>query len=287
MLLENYLIGRFYKDLFLFSLFFTLFGLAAQLFNTFHLIVSMPLWISLSYLVLNLIYTYVLSLGLSTPLVSANLIYELKEHRIFHVLFTFGVSEKRAMKTLWRSILVLSLLGILVSPIINYQRISHITKYLKVKFGERILLTIPPKSFLTEEDFSFFFLKRSGNRFEKVVVQSGSDTATAKEAELKSNGLLVLKSCSLFSKQKDFSTYMESERYILSLGGKYTYTLPKRKLLKNALFLASLFLFPILVFPFYFYLIYQRAETKFSTIGWALLITLIQLGLALISKSLV
>ena len=228
MLLNSYLRDKFAKELLVLSIFFAFFILAVQLFNNFHLLFSLSLWLSAVYLALNVIYTLYLSVAFSLFLVLANILYDLKEKRIFHILFTFGVSEKGVMVIFWRSILILTLIGAFVSPIVNYQKVAQLTKYLKVKFGERILLAVPPKSFLTAENFAVYFGDRKGATFKGVVIKTETDTATAAKAQLKPNGVLVLSNCSLFSERKNLKIFMRSDKYLISLGYSYDYT-PKVK----------------------------------------------------------
>jgi len=285
MLLSRYLLSNFLKTHLGFTLFFTAFILAIQLFNTFHLLFTLPLWLSLSYIALLLIYTLLIAAGISVFVSSSSLINTLKERRTFHILYTFGVSEKKVLKILWVGILSIAIGGAIASPFVNYQKISYLVKYMKFQFGEKILLTVPPKSFFTEEGLSFFFTSKGGNVFENVVVKVGKDLATSKKAVLYPDGTLKLEDCSIFEKEDAYITWMESKSYTLSLGGEYSYTPSEKKLLKNTFFTLTIFLFPLFAFPLFFYLLLKRAGGKFSSYMWGLLFTLIQFAVALVVKS--
>lgn len=285
MLLRRYLIGHFLKTHLSLTLLFTAFILAAQLFNTVHLLFALPIWSGLSYLLLVAAYTFLVGAAIAIFVAGADFIYTLKERRTFHILYTFGVSEKRVMRTVWLAVASVALAGALAAPFVNYQKISYLVKYMKFQFGEKILLTVPPKSFFTDEGISFFFTSKGGNVFENVVVKFGKDIATAKRATLYPDGTLRLERTSVFGTQGEYVTWMESESYTLSLGGTYSYTLSGKKILENALFVLTLFIFPLFAFPFFFQTIFKRAETKFSSYMWGILFLVLQFGLALAVKA--
>lgn len=287
MLLRRYLISRFYRTYFFLTLMFTAVIAVAQLFPIFHLLFTLPLWHTLAYGAMLLSYTLLLGAALALFPAAADLIHTLKEGRKFHILYTFGISEKRVLKLLWLAVAVVALSGALVAPIINYQKISYITKYIKARFGTEVLLTIPPRTFFTSgEGFAFYYTSREGNSFQNVVVKFGENIATARGAKLFPNGVLKLKNVSLFGREGGYTSWMESRYYTVALGGASSYTLSGKKLLKNALFAVALFLFPLLVFPLFFYTIFGRAETKFSAHLWALLFLVLQFGFALLVKAL-
>ena len=287
MLLRRYLISRFYRTYLFLTLLFTAVITVSQLFPVFHLLFALPLPLTLAYGAMLLIYTLLLGAALALFPAAADLIHTLKEGRKFHILYTFGVSEKKVLRILWLAVAVVALSGAAVAPVINYQKISYITKYMKARFGTDVLLTVPPGTFFTSRSgFAFYFFSREGNRFEKVVVNIGEHVATAQRAKLEKNGVLKLQNVSLFGRENGYITWMESRYYTISLGGGTSYTLSGKKLLKNALFAVTLFLFPLVVFPLFFYTIFRRAETKFSAHLWALLFLVLQFGVALLIKAL-
>lgn len=287
MLLRQYLLSHFLKTHLSFTLFFTTFIFAIQLFNTFHLLFTLPLWLSLSYIALLLIYTLLIAAGIAIFVSSSSLLNNLKERRTFHILYTFGISERSVLKILWTGVLSIAIGGAIASPFVNYQKISYLVKYMKFQFGEKILLTVPPKSFFTEEGFSFFFTSKGGNIFENVVVKIGKDLATSKKAVLYPDGTLKLEQSSIFEKETGYITWMESKSYTLSLGGEYSYTPNEKKILKNTLFTLTIFVFPLFAFPLFFYLLIRREIGKFSSYMWGLLFTIIQFAVALVVKSIV
>jgi len=286
MVLNRFLLSQFSKLLISHTLIFSSVILASQLFSTFYLIISLPLNYSLPFLVLLFIYTLFISLGFSLLLTAGNLIFFLKEVRFFHTLYTFGFSERKVLKILWMVVALFTLLGIYAAFFVNYQKISQITKYLKFKFDEEILLTIPPKTFYSTDEFSFYFERREGNSFKHLVVRLENEMGSAKEAKLDRNGILELKDVTLFG-QRDGNAYIvRSKLYKISLKGPYYYYLSKRKLLKETAFTISLYLFPLLAFPLFFYTILKRAESRFSANMWSLLFVTLQFIVALTVKAL-
>jgi hypothetical protein len=287
MLFTDYLIGRYVKSLLSVSLLFFFFTLAVQLFNTFHLLFTMPLGEALLFLLLLGIYTYILALSLSMFVAGGNLIYQLKEHKIFYVFYTFGVSDRKILLPLQLALVVLSLVGAAAAYVANYQKVSHVSKYLKFQFGKQILLTVPPRSFFAERELSFFFERREGNRFYRVVVKTGDEIVTAKEARLTPEGFLLLKKNSLFTSVAGYNVIMRSDEYKVGLGGGFFYKPPRKKFIKDAAFGVALFLFPPLVFPLFFFLLLRRVSSRFASYMWALAFTFLQFAFALTVKALI
>ena len=287
MLFTDYLIGGYVKSLLSVSLLFFLFTLAVQLFNTFHLIVTMPLGDALLFLLLLGIYTYILSIALSMFVAGGNLIYRLKEHKIFHTFYTFGISDRRILLPLQLAVVVLSLVGAAAAYVANYQKVSHVSKYLKFQFGKQVLLTVPPRSFFSERELSFFFERREGNHFYHVIVKTGDEIVTARSARLTSDGLLLLKKNSLFTSVSGYNVIMKSDEYKVGLGGSFLYKPPRKKFLKDAAFGVALFVFPLPVFPLFFFLLLRRVSSRFASYMWALAFTFLQFAFALTVKALV
>lgn len=287
MLFTDYLIKSYLKSLLSVSVLFFLFILSIQLFNTLHLLFTMPLKDSLLFLLLIGIYTFVLSLSLSVFVAGGNLIYHLKEHKIFHTFYTFGVSDKRILLPLQLAIATISVTGAVVSYFVNYQKVSHVSKYLKFQFGKQVLLTIPPRSFFAEKELSFFFDKREENRFYRVVVKIGDEIVTAKSAQLTPKGFLVLEKTSLFTSTAGYNVIMKSDEYKVGLGNSFLYKPPAKKFLKNALFGVAMFTFPLFVFPLFFFLLLKKASSRFSCYLWSLGFTFLQFAFALVVKALV
>ena len=284
MLFHNYLTAKFLRNLILISLFFGVLIFVAQLFPVIHLL---NFGGGIVCLVLIAIHTFVLSLGIAIFIAAADFIQTLKENRVFHILYTFGVSEKKVLNLLWKIIFFISILGILSSPFINYQKISYVLKHIKFQYSQRFLLTVPPDSFASKGEFSFFYTQKDENTFENVVMRVDKKLITAKSAQLSDNGTLILNQTSVFVFNSPNIRWMESQKYIFPLQGSFTYHPKPKKFLENMLFTTGLFLFPTIVFPFFFYLIFRRVKTKMKAYIWAILFVIIQFTVALAVKSIV
>ncbi|NPB05627.1 MAG: hypothetical protein GXO08_04520 [Aquificae bacterium] len=287
MVLTSYVFSHFARTVALLSLFLGLFVLAGQFFSTLYLLFALPPLLAAGYLFMLFSYTFLVAMGLSLPLAVANLVYTFKEKRAFHVLYTFGVSEKKVLKVLWAAVLLLSLAGAAASYAVNYQKISHLTKYLKFKFGEKVLLTVPERSFATFDGLTVYFEDRRGNRFQNILLQVGGDLAVARGARLLPYGLLELQNGHLFARQGDYWLLSEGRVYTLNLVGRYSYEPPQKKFLKETAFSAALFLSSAASLPLLFYAVLRRAESRFKALLWGAFFTLLQFVLAVFLKALV
>lgn len=282
MLFRDYLIGKFIRRLFFVAIFFGVLIFIADLFQIIHLL-NFPDGFFLMLMLAS--YTLFIGVAASIFIASAEFIFSLKEGRFFHILYTFGISDKKVLKILWIVIFFISTLGAVVSFIVNYQKFSYATRLIKFLYGEKYLLSIPPNSFETSGHLSFFYTQKSNDSFKNVIIKTDKELITAKKAILFDNGTLLLKKSSIFSLKKRTIQWMNSEIYTLPLSEKFTYKVKPKRSLENLLFSIVLFIFPALVFPFFFYLILLKVETKFKAYMWAFLFLIIQFGVALLIKA--
>ncbi len=287
MVLTDYILGHFSRSVLGLALFLAFFILAAQFFSGLYLLFVLPPLQAFGYIFLMVVYTLLIAMALSLPLAASNLIYTFKERRIFHTLYTFGVSEKTVLRRVWLALLMFSIAGAAASLFVNYQKISHLTKYLKFKFSEKALLTVPSGSFANFENLSVYFESKKGMELRNVVVKMGEDVAVAKRAELLPGGLLLLEDSAIFAREGDYLLFMESARYTVNIVDKYSYKPPRRKFLKETVFTVSLFLLPSVFFPFLFYAVLRRAEGRFKALLFGSALMLVQFIVALILKALV
>ncbi len=287
MVLTDYILGHFARSVLGLSLFLAFFILTAQFFSGLYLLFVLPPLQALGYVFLMVVYTLLIAMALSLPLAASNLIYTFKERRIFHTLYTFGVSEKAVLRRVWLALLMFSIAGAAASLFVNYQKISHLTKYLKFKFSEKALLTVPSGSFANFENLSVYFESKKGTELRNVVVKMGEDVAVAKRAELLPGGLLLLEDSVIFAREGGYLLFMESARYTVNIVDKYSYKPPRRKFLRETVFTVSLFLLPSIFFPFLFYAVLRRAEGRFKALLFGSGLMLVQFIVALILKALV
>ena len=285
MLFRWYLISHFLKRLVAFSFLFAVLVIVFQLFQTVYLIFSLPLELVLSYLLLLVIFTFFLSLAFAVMPALADTLFYLKEYRLLHTFYSFGISQSKIVKTLIIPLFLVAILGSSLSLVINYQKLSYLTKFLKFKFSEKVLLTLPPKSFQSFDQLSVFFEDREGNKFRKIVIKIGEDIATAREGKLLPNGILVLEDASLFSRQGNFYTLMNTQRYTLNIVEKPTLSWKTKKFWENYLFEAVLFLSALPLSVIFSFLFFRKDWGRFKTYLWALFFTFIQVLVAIIAKA--
>ncbi len=240
MLLRNYLLGKFIRRWFVFSLLLTGVVILVQLMQTAYLIFSLPpLYWSL-YLLMLAVYSHYITAAVALPVAVADFVYYLKEERVLHVLYTFGVSHLRVLKHLLLTFGVLFLFGIGFARYINYQNIGYYIHFLKYKYGENLLLNIPPRTFVSWGKNSFYFEKRDGNGFVHFLMKSPSALATSQRARLERDGL-ILQNSSIFSSESDYKIWLEAQRYIFPFKGHFSYRLSAKRLKREIAFNISLY----------------------------------------------
>jgi len=284
MLLRGYIVGKFSKQLLGVSLLIALLMVLAQLMQTAHLVLGLPFKLSVSYLLLVLIYASVVAVGFSVFPAAAGLLTELKEERFFHILYTFGVPARRVLFYLLGALFLITLTGVAVSYFVNYQKIAYFTKYLKFKFGEEILLTAPPKSFSTFETFSVYFEERRGREFKNFLIKLPSATATSRTALLSPNGLLHLRDATLFTEMNGKKALIRSQTYTFNIVSPYTYRGSKKKELAEFAFNAAVFIFALMAFPLFFALLLAKVQTRLGAYLLAFGFLIVQFAVALAVK---
>jgi len=287
MLLRSYIVGKLSKGLLLTSFLIALFMVLIQLMQTAHLVLALPPKLSLTYLTLLTLYAYLIALGFSIFVAAASLLHTLREERFFHILYTFGIPARRVLWDLMVAITVIALAGTIASYWVNYQKISYFTKYLKFKFGEELLLTVPPGTFESFENLSVYFEKRNGRHFEHFLLKTCTNLATAREALLEEGGILKLKNSSVFSKINDYYLLTKSEEYTLTIVEPYSHKMNRKKLLGEFAFGAAVFLFALLTFPIFFALQMAKDWSRIQSYLIAFIFVIFQFAVALIVKNLV
>ncbi len=287
MLYKSYLRSLFLKKLFLFSAIFVFLLLIFQTFQYIYLFFSLPLGLSLSFFLLLFIYAFHLSVALAIFPSLAEVIFHLSENRIFYIFYNFGISNKKILKAFYKPLLIVSFLGFISGFFINYQKISYVSKYLKYKFAERVLLTVPEKSFANFDKFSVYFENKKGDEFFHFLIKTDKDLATAKIAQLyPDQGILILKKTSIFKRIKGFNLLMKGDEYKFNLLGPYKYTWKSKSFWGNFAFTGAIYLAPLfLLAPFF-----KKAKLKFSRLQvqlLGLLYLIMQFSIGLILKAII
>ena len=287
MFYKRYLGNLFLKKLFFLSVILTSVLLIFQLFQYIYLFFSLPLKTSVSFLLLLIIYNFHLSVAFAVFPSLAEVIFYLSENRIFYTLYNFGINNSSILEGFFKPLLTIAILGSLTGFFINYQKISYFSKYLKFKFGERVLLTVPERSFANFEKFSVYFEEKEGNKFKRFLIKTNKDLATAKIAELyPDKGILVLKKTSIFTQMQGFNLLMRGDEYRFNLIEPSIYSWKSKGFWKNFLFTCSVYLIPLLLLvPFF-----KKTKLKFSRLQvhlWGIVYLIIQFSIGLAIKAIV
>ncbi len=287
MLLRDYVVGLFLKRLLTFSLLASLFTVLIQLLQTAHLVFALPFKLSATYLILLLFYSFILGLGFSLPVAVASTLLTLKEERFFHIIYTFGISHRRVFFYLLTAVLLLASAGMAASPFVNYQKISLLVKYLRFKFGESVLLTVPSRTFVNLENLSVYFERREGKYFDHFLAKAGDDLITAKAAELGKGGLLTLRDSSIFTRWGKYALLIRAKTYYLGMAERYSHPMNRKKLRKETAFGVAVFAFALLIFPLLFYLLLfgNLSRTKVYLLAFGFVV--LQFATALAVKAVV
>jgi hypothetical protein len=285
MLLRNYLVGKFTRELLTVSLLISLLMVLTQLMQTAHLVLGLPFKLSAPYLIMLVIYAFVISVGFAVFPATVSLVIALNEDRFFHVIYTFGIPLRRVLLYLWGAVLLISAAGAAASYFSNYQKIAYMTKYMKFKFGEEILLTAPPKSFSTFETFSVYFENREGRTFKHFLIKLPQSTATSERAVLRTNGLLDLYNASVFTKMGNRELLIRSKVYTFNIVSPYSYRANKKKFFAEFMFGVAVYLFAFLTFPLIFYLSVLTAEKRLWAYSISFALIVVQFAIALAVKS--
>ncbi len=211
-MLRNYILIRFLKTAYLSSLYLAIFFIAVQLFRIGFILSGLSPVYTGTFIALWVIFYFIYFLPDGIIVALLHNIFNLREKKLLHVIFSFGISTKRLISYFFLGTLSLFIVGLISSFLIHEEDLSFARKILMVRYQERVIEALPEKTFYDMGDFVIYVGEKSEKNLRDVFFKYGDFTVIAREARYMGKGRFYFEGGSLIVKMegKYFITFFDN-----------------------------------------------------------------------------
>ncbi|MFN3947091.1 MAG: LptF/LptG family permease [Aquificaceae bacterium] len=212
----NWFFWKFLKVSLLISFLITFLFLITQMIRVDQILFNLPVKDSVSFLLLWFFYYFIYLLPLSLFIAFCISLFELKESKKLKILQAFGIDPKSIyIKSLFYTFPIIIALSI-AYYLIGERDIAYLRNQLTLKYYTIIMTSIPPKSFHTFGQFTFYVEGKGDSALEGIFLKFQEGVIIAQKAYVKEEEIIFEKGSLLTQREgKTFST--DFDRYRLNL----------------------------------------------------------------------
>ncbi|MFN3870240.1 MAG: LptF/LptG family permease [Aquificaceae bacterium] len=212
----NWFFWKFLKVSLLISFLITFLFLITQMIRVDQILFNLPVKDSVSFLLLWFFYYFIYLLPLSLFIAFCISLFELKESKKLKILQAFGIDPKSIyIKSLFYTFPIIIALSI-AYYLIGERDIAYLRNQLTLKYYTIIMTSIPPKSFHTFGQFTFYVKGKGDSALEGIFLKFQEGVIIAQKAYVKEEEIIFEKGSLLTQREgKTFST--DFDRYRLNL----------------------------------------------------------------------
>jgi len=149
-------------------------------------------------------------------LATASLMNSLKEKRLIHVFYSFGISDLKILYFFSIPFISLYLVMIVLSGTLIEEKVAFIRKNLLFKYQDSFFREVPVRTFVGFGGAVIYVDGRRGKKYENVFFKFRDITILSKELEYKGKGVFLFEHGTVITEEE--SLFIVSfERYILNL----------------------------------------------------------------------
>ncbi len=177
---------------------------------------NLPAKDSISFLLLWFFYYFIYLLPLSLFIAFCIGLFELKESKKLKILQAFGIDPKNIyIKSLFYTFPIMLSLSI-AYYLVNEKDIAYLRNQLTLKYYTIIMTSIPPKSFHTLGQFTFYVEGKRNDALEGVFLKFQEGVIIAQKAYVK-EGEITFEKGSLLTQREGKTFSADFDRYRLNL----------------------------------------------------------------------
>ncbi len=191
--------------------------IAIQIFRLGNIIFGLPPSTSLSFLFLWLGNYSLFFLPDGVFAASVITAFWLKERKLLHVIYSFGISPKRLLLYVLLPSLLFTLLQLSFSFTLHEEKVAFTRKSLLLKHKDRLIENLPPKTFFRTGNVVIYAENKGRGGFRNLFFKSGNLTVLAREAVYEGNEVFTFYRGSLLTRESGKFLLTEFEKYRLDL----------------------------------------------------------------------
>lgn len=235
-----------------------------QIFKIGFILFGLPLTSSLSFILVWFVYYgfFFIPDGLIAAIATS--VYELKEKRLLHVLYSFHLSPRKLFTLFALPALVFFFLSGILSFFIFEEQVSFARRGLLIQYKDKLFENLPEKTFLSSGDVVIYAEKREGKEIKNIFLKYRNTHILAQSAVYEGNGRFLFTGGSLLTKERGKYFLMEFQRYWLDTEEFLSAEIREKKIRKERVMnLANtLSILPALLFSFFGVLRFCKTHTQ-------------------------
>jgi len=214
-MLRSLILWKVTKNAYVVALLLAFVLLMVQIFRIGFILFGLPVTSSLPFFLTWFVYYsfFFLPDGLIAGIATG--IYELKEKKLLHVLYSFHVSPFRLFALFALPVLSFFLISFVLSFILFEEHVSFARRGLLIQYKDRIFENIPQKTFLDTGGVVAYVEERRGKELRNIFLRYKNIHILARSARYEGAGRFLFIDGSLLTREKDKYFLMEFDRYWL------------------------------------------------------------------------
>ncbi|GAB6065837.1 LptF/LptG family permease [Aquifex pyrophilus] len=215
-MLRSYIFYHFLRTSFLGAFLLSVILFSLQFVRLSGILLGVPLKDFLGFFtVWSVFYTYFF-LPDGVILATASLINSLKERRLVHVFYSFGISDLKILYFFSFPFVALYLLLVSLSGTLIEEKVAFVRKNLLFKYQDSFFREVPVKTFVGFGGAVIYVDEREGDRYKNVFFKFRDITILSRELEYKGKGVFLFKRGTVITEEESLFI-VGFERYTLNL----------------------------------------------------------------------
>lgn len=263
-MLGSLILWKVTKGTYLTALILAFILLMVQIFRIGFIIFGLPPTTSAPYFLTWFVYYGFFFIPDGLLVATALTLYEFKEKRLLHVLYSFHMSPRRVFKLFLAPVLLFFLLSLGLSFFLFEEQVSFARKGLLIQYKDRIFENIPQRTFLDSGGVVIYTYSKDKEGLKSVFLRYRNTYVVAERAKYEGRGRFLFENGSLLTKERGKYFLVSFKRYWLDteefLSAKIREKRIERDRLLNLANTASII--PLFLFSFFGTLKVCRTHTQ-------------------------
>ncbi|EDP75640.1 LptF/LptG family permease [Hydrogenivirga sp. 128-5-R1-1] len=238
--------------------------LMVQIFKIGFILFGLPLTSSVPFFLVWFVYYgfFFIPDGLITAVATA--VYELKEKRLLHVLYSFHISPLQLLGYFALPVLFFLVLSGVFSQVLYEEHVSFARRGLLIQYKDRLFENMPEKTFLSSGDVVVYAGKKDGRELRDVFLKYKDTHILADRAVYEGRGRFLFERGSLLTRERGKYFLMEFRRYWLDTEEFLTAEIREKRVRRGKILNAAntLSIIPAFLFVFVGVLKFCRSHTQ-------------------------
>ncbi len=160
-------------------------------------------------------------------------VYELKEKRLLHVLYSFHISPAQLFRFFIAPVILFFILCLAFSFFLFEEHVSFARRGLLIEYKDRLFENIPERTFLDTGGVVAYTHGKDGNQLKNIFLKYKNTYIIAEVAKYEGTGRFLFIKGSLLTKERDKYFLMQFKKYWLDTEEFFSADIRKKKIRKE------------------------------------------------------